>query len=298
MPRSSKALQLQRSYHDRLAGIARDTTRLVDRTYAGMRREDLTGSFRLVIPQAAQILAMGQASAQQLTGGFYRSCSAIETGEGRAVPPLEENAGFTFDGRPVDEVLSSTPARVFYGIKIGRTVEEALRFGRFSLARTIRTEVFDAARMELNHQMDNDPKALGWEWQSRGTCEACLALDDEQVRGAGEPLDAHEQCACVQSPRFDVPQRISRPTGIDRFNNMDRAAQFAALGVGKALLVKHRRVEMSDLYMREANRQWRPRYTRRPLEDLLRLAGMDRDDLVRLITEEGLDPAKVELVAA
>lgn len=298
MPRSGKSLELQRTYHDRLSAVARGTARLVDRTFSAMRAEDLTGSFRLVIPQVEQLLEMGQAQAQQLTGGFYRAYSAIETGHARSVGSLPENAGFTFDGRPLREVLGATPARVFYGIKIGRSVDEALRFGRFSLARTVRTEIFDAARMELNHQMANDSDSLGWEWQSRGTCEACIALDDEQIREPGESLDAHEQCSCIQMPRFDVKERVSRPTGIDRFFNMDRTAQFAALGVGKALLVRHRRVDMKDLYVREENREWRARYTRRSLEDLLGRAGMTKDDLDRLVEEEGLDPTKVNLVAA
>lgn len=263
-----------------------------------MRADDLTGSFRIVIPTAEQLLMQAQAQAAQLAAGFYRAYSDLETGEARSVPFLEGNVGQTFDGRPVRDALSSAPARVFYAIKTGKSVPEALRFGRFSIARTIRTEVFDAARMELGHQIENDSEAIGWEWQSRGTCEACFALDNEQIREPGEPLDAHEQCACIQAPRFDVRQTLPRPTGADRFFALSRADQFAALGVGKALLIRERRVALDDLYVRETNREWRARYTRRPLQDLLRIAGMTQEDLDRLIVAEGLDPADVNLVPA
>lgn len=298
MPRNSRSLTLQRSFHDRVAAVTRNTAKLVDSTYRAMRADDLTGSFRVVIPQATQLVALGQAEAARLAAGFYRAYSGLETGHARSVAFLEDNVGRTFDGRPVRDALNATPSRVFYAITSGKTVSEALRYGRFSIARTVRTEVFDAARMELGHQIENDSDALGWNWQSRGTCEACLALDDEEIRGPGEPLEAHEQCSCIQSPRFDEKERVSRPTGLDRFLEMSKTEQFGKLGVGKALLVRERRVSMNDLYVKEESREWRARFTRRSLEDLLKIAGMTQDELDKLIAAEGLDPTQVNLTPA
>lgn len=204
-------------------------------------------------------ITAGQSNARLLTDAFLANYIGTETGEkGDLEQPVEDNEGFTTDGRPLGEAMGAIPAKVFLALKQGQPTHKALAYGRFAAARFVWTEVMDAANQELTHQMDALDEVKGWRWKSRGTCGACLASDNGTVYPTSRPLNRHPSCQCVSEPVIDVKERVHRETGIDRFQQMSQAEQDASLGKGLAELVRNDSVAWADLISKENPHEWHP----------------------------------------
>lgn len=135
------------------------------------------------------------------------------------------------------------------------------------------TEVMDAASQELTHQMRESRSITGWRWKSRGTCGACLAMDDGSVLPDSRPLNRHPYCQCVPEPVLrGVKERVKRPTGHDRFNELSEAQQNASLGEKKASLLRTGAIAWTDLVSKETSAEWHPVLVETALKELEQLA--------------------------
>lgn len=273
MPNDRRSLALTARFHDELAAHTDRIARLVTRRFAALDTSDLSGSFRSFIADAGEIVGIGQQHAVNLTGGYLRALGRLEADGPVDAAPLADNAGFTADGRRVESALSATPAKVFVALGQGRPLPEALAFGRFSVARLSKTEVTDAARLELRHAMTQENPIVGWRWRSRGTCAACLAMDDGRTRRPGAPLGAHPFCECIQEPVFEGDQHVGRPTGPQRFDGFDREEQDSLLGPIADLI--RRGAQWADLFVVEHPHEWRAVITAAPLELIARRANIE-----------------------
>lgn len=251
--------------------------------------DQLADGLRGFVGQGAELVAVFQQQVADLTFDYVRDLSRLELGKVAVADQLEANAGQTFDGRPLTAALSATPAKVLLALKQGKPLAEALRFGRFAVARLTQTEIMDAARIELQHQLENGDRVKGWRWRSRGTCGACLALDNGSTRKPGDPLEGHPYCQCIQEVAYSVKERAQRETGHARFAQLDDQAKVAAVGKTAAALLGAGLVKLDDVVATQSSREWRGMVTLATAEDLTRKAGISDDELRKLLAENPED---------
>lgn len=266
MPANPQSLRTEEAYRQQLKRLWRRVVAVVESQYRALDQRDLAESFRAFIPSAAAVIELGQAQAITLADAFVATYVAQELDEGLDVTP-EREAGRTFDGRRLEEALSATPAKVFLALKMGRPLAEAMNFGRFSVARLAHTEVVDASREELKHQMDAADQIEGWRWSAQGSaCGACLAADNGRVRPTSATLIGHAGCDCVMEPVVSgVDETVFRPTGQERFQSLSTAEQNARLGESKAEAIRSG-TPFSELIKTERHEEWRASITEAPLE--------------------------------
>lgn len=273
MPANPRSLSLLEAYHDQLSRLRAQTTQLVVRRHAVINPEDLTAGYQAFVGDAARIIEAGQRQAATYSDALLKGFIRLEAGrEEEITEPVEDNAGFTTDGRRLTEVLSAIPAKVFLAIKLGRSTQDALAFGRFAASRTAVTEVMDAASQELAHQMKESPSVAGWRWKSRGTCGACLAMDSGEVRSVAQPLNRHPYCQCVAEPVVrGVRERVKRETGHERFEAFPETKQDDLLGK-KALLLRAGAIAWDDLVSKDTSAEWHPVLVETALKELEQIA--------------------------
>lgn len=245
---------------------------------------DLSGSFEAAVDSAALIVAAGQARAADIALGYFRSLSQLELGEPlEIVEPLRSNVGQTGDGRSIVEAMVASRARMLEAIGVGKAVEEAMKIAAIEVARIGRYEVPDAASRELANQGRTVEPVTGWRSVARGTCGACLARDDGAVKSLdGVMPPYHPSCNCVPELNFDVPDRVQRPSGRDRFESLDPPGQDGLLGADRARLLRAGLIAWGDLVQINRFEEWTPVVTERPLIDLLVIAGITKEDLATL----------------
>jgi hypothetical protein len=259
MPANPSSLDLLERYHDQLIALRDRTARVVDGLYQTVDPRDLGNTFQGFVRGAQTMTEVGQAQAKLLASAFIASYVTSETGTAaEIVEAAPNNEGFTTDGRSLGEAMGAIPAKVYLALKQGRSVQQALVYGRFAVNRFVQTEVMDAASQEMSHQFQELDLVQGWRWKSRGTCGGCLAMDNGKRFDAARPLNRHPNCRCIAEPVLNVPQSVQRDTGRERFFSLSEPEQDAALGKGIADLVRRGAVAWADLASTERPHEWHP----------------------------------------
>lgn len=277
MPAERASLALTDRFHRNIDGLALQTADQIGARFNPSPDEDLKVYFGEFIPLAATLVGGGQSAAATVAGGFFRGLSELELGKPRLAEELPDNAGATADGRSLEEALGATRARTLLGLSRGWQLDQARSYARASFIRFARTEIVDAAGIELMHQLQNVDRVRGWRWRSRGTCGGCLALDDGSIRSASTPLERHPNCRCLPEPVFKVKERVARVTGRQRFDGLPEKEQNALMGAEKAQLLRMGLIEWDHLVHREHHREWNDSLTERSLRQLLAIAGLAND---------------------
>lgn len=264
MPRTREALRLTDRYHDMLVRLADRAGVMSGRRFAQVDSEDLGESYRRAIRDCVGIITLSQGQAAALARTYWRNLARLETGEAEQDEPLEENAGFTSDGRRLGEGLAASRAKVLLALKMGRPLSQAVGFGAFGAQRFGFTEVMDAADLELLHQMEG--KAIGWRLRSRGTCAGCISLDNGSVRsGEGPPF--HPNCACMREPVLVSKERYFPETGRERYSKLPIEEKEALIGKEAAALLERGEIGWDDLVSTHPSKKWQPVTTAATLEE-------------------------------
>jgi hypothetical protein len=277
MPAERRSLVLTERFHRNIDDLALQTADQLARRFNPSPDDELKAYFEEFIGLAATTVAGAQSAAATIAGGFFRGLGSIELGEGVLAEEMPDNAGATADGRSLEEALGATRAKTLLGLSRGWQPDQARLFARASFGRLARTEVVDAAGLELTHQMQNVDEVQGWRWRSRGTCGGCLALDDGSIRDPSAGMDRHPNCRCLPEPVFDVEERVARPTGHERFAEMTEKQQNELLGAEKARLLRMGLIDWPHLVHREHHREWNDSLTERSLQDVLAIAGLETE---------------------
>lgn len=252
MPANPVSLRLTSRYHEQVDRLARGTGRAVAGRFGQVDRENLSESLQAFVVDAITIVAGAQGAAQGLSAGYFRALSRLELGR----PDESDGAdvvGHSTDGRELGPVLGTVPAKVYVALKQGKSIDQAFSFGRFAAAGKARTEVMDAARAELDAHMADAP-VKGWRWRSKGTCGACLALDDGSIRDGF--METHPGCQCLPSPAFEVKETVEPETGHERFMDLPEDEQNSLLGLEIAEGIRSGSIPWSALVAEEHNLRW------------------------------------------
>jgi hypothetical protein len=275
VPASREARAIAERFHAALEAQGWRTASLVVRRFdaaAAAADSELVDQLRAFVRDAAEIIEIGQSSTVALADAYVSGSARAELGERVALKPDPEAIGSTWDGRALESGLGASIAKVWHARALGRPLEKALAFGRFSAERFAFTETLDAGRQELTTKIRELPEIEGWRWRSRGTCSACMSADDGRIRGEGF-IRPHPYCRCVPEPVFRGRRQIGRPTGPQRFERLSPAEQNEAVGEEVAQLLRENRVDWGDVVKVVDPEDWRPMITRRPVEELRKLAG-------------------------
>lgn len=279
MTSNPKSPRLTKLYQDRAVALAERVQRAARRLVV-ISEADPTEAWRTVIESTSNLVTAAQTASSGLALGYFRALGTLETGSVVEVAdPRPNNAGFTDDGRTLAEALVAPRARFFRKIDEGHKVPDLLRESVESVGRIAQFEVMDAGQRELAHQVQQSDRASGWRTLSRGTCAACLAIDDGSVTSRRPPF--HPHCNCVIEVEFGKGEEPRRATGRQRFEALSVEQQDAALGFEKAELLRRRLVSWEDLIAVQTFKEWTPVITERPLESLLAIAGVSIDQLVQ-----------------
>lgn len=260
---------------------------MVERLFRTIDVTEPTTSFDQIIPAAASVIAGGQVQSAALADGYFLQLGGLELGETiESADLLEDNAGRTADGRTIEELLTASRAAMLTALKDGKGVPTALRKGLFGFRRAARHEVLDAGARELLHQVASSDKTKGWRSRSKGTCSACLSVDDgglnQTTPGGGPTPPFHPECNCVPEPAFKVTEVVRRPTGQERFEDLSMTQQDEALGPVRASLLRNSIIDWVDVSIVQTFTEWTPVLTDAPLSRLLAIAGMTAEEVLAL----------------
>lgn len=271
MARTVDALRITELYHDRAIELADRAVEVVG-SASLIDPMNPVESWRAIIEVVSQVVATAQAQSSALAVGYLAVLASLEVPDEDValVEDRLDNVGFTADGRTIADALVATRARFFLMRQELTFAEAAKRTGQ-SLGRLARFEIQDAGQRELLHQADELPIIKGWRSKSRGTCGACLAVDDGIIKGFGRATSPpyHPGCNCIVEVSFDVPEQVRRPTGPERFDELDVLDQVAALGPEKADLIRKGAIDWSALATTERFEDWTPILVETPLKDLV-----------------------------
>ncbi|HET8587135.1 MAG TPA: hypothetical protein VFM74_04595 [Candidatus Limnocylindria bacterium] len=261
-------------YGTALGDLWRRIVAVVNAQYGQIDPASLADSFRAFVPQAAEIIALGQQQAQALAAAFMAQYVETETGRAfRAAPVSNDITGTTRDGVNIRTALSGSVAAVWLSMASGLDVTQSLARGRRIVARTAGMTVSDAAEREQTHQAEQAPQVSlsgtlrsvpvdsakppsgkllkGWTWVVVGhTCAACLAQQDGSIQPWDRKGRRHPGCDCVRSPVvIGAPDTVTRPTGAELFDAMtpeQQAAVFASAGEEKAKAIRSGQATLAD----------------------------------------------------
>jgi GNAT superfamily N-acetyltransferase len=192
-------LELGEAFAGELDRLSDAIVRATEAEYGRLEPDDegrLQPSFVVAIARIAELLEVGGRSAGELANGYVRAL-ADEAGATVTTGPASAVMVDPF-GRTVGEIIGSVPGKVYLALEQGMALEEALPIGGHAMSSIAETWVRDAARIAIGAVVKgNEP--VRWRWWSRGTCGACMALDDGRARGAGFQI-VHPNCQCVPEP--------------------------------------------------------------------------------------------------
>jgi hypothetical protein len=240
---------------------------------------DPANSWRMIVETGAAVVISAQTAAASLALGYFRTLGSLELGQAPSIAAQRpKNIGFTEDGRAIVDVLGAPRARFFRKLDEGKRFTDLLPEAIEAIGRAAQFEVMDAGQRELAHQVTASDQAVGWRARSRGTCGACLALDDGAHTTRRPPF--HPHCNCTIEVDFGTDGDLGRATGRQRFDALTIDQQDAALGFEKAELLRRNLIDWPDLVAVQTFKEWTPVISEAPLEQLLTIAGITSEQLV------------------
>lgn len=165
---------------------------------------DLDRSLRAYAERIEPILVSGQGQVQALARAFIRTYGLVSTGV--LVDPVdveddEPIVGTTRAGRPLLEGMAAWGPMVLATIDAGRTVDEALEYGRYLAERFVDGELTGVADRETERQGERLGEIVGWEGiVAPGACEGCQA--NEGPHELTWTAYRHGACNCEVVPIF------------------------------------------------------------------------------------------------
>ncbi len=243
MPAQRRSLALTESYRARL---------LATRAALQARAERLWPTIEALddsrwVERMAAATTQGQIEAIRLSAAYLGAFATSELGRRQQPPRIGlEQAGLSFDGRPLVESLRSPIIGVYGYLKEGLSASESLSRGLHRATRMVGVDFDHAHRTALLAAIADDDRFDGWQRSLAGTCGACASVASGLSHALYFPV--HPGCCCVSSPVVrGLPNTFPIPTGVEVFNAKSDAEQDEMLGPEAAALVRAGEITLDDL---------------------------------------------------
>lgn len=219
------------------------------------------------VQYSARVLEHYQGLGARLASNYIAAVESAELRQAIAAAPvnLADYAGTTRGGIPLQAAIATTVDRTTRAAQAaGYEQRDVTRMALQAAQRNVAYELLATPDEALTDLMGADGRIRGWRRIARpGACGACLAAANGQIRPAGEEIERHPHCQCIQELIVaGVQDRFRPPTGQELFDGLTPAAQDALFygrgGAAKADLIRSGDVPLSALITRAPRGPDRP----------------------------------------
>jgi hypothetical protein len=184
---TARSAAADRAYVARLKAQRLELSRRLDATWARIHADAIQDSYgSSVAPIAARLITAGQASALGTTRGYIRALG-VQLAEPFAKP------GATLAGTTSD-AIASIGSVVLGAIGEGRSVQDALDWGRELLVRTGDAEFTRTVDDETSGQAGATGRFVGWRGITYGAVDDCVQNEGDHT--FDQDMVRHANCRC------------------------------------------------------------------------------------------------------
>jgi len=210
-----------------------------DRTWAGIDRSDITGSWRELNPHLMLAVSGAQLAAAQGSDS-YVDAALSEQGidadpEARVVP--RRLAGIASDGRTLDTLLDQPRITTLTAIQGGVSPDLALATGWVDLERILRTQVADAGRVSDGIAVTARPRVGYVRMLSGKSCGRCAILAGKWF-AHNQGFLRHPRCDCIHCPSVENVAGDLATDPKRYFNSLTDAEQNDRFGKANAQAIR------------------------------------------------------------
>jgi hypothetical protein len=279
LPPNHQALQVTDRYQHALRALQAQTVRAIATTWVHINPQDLQASYGAWADQAALTIIAAQRRAATLAAGYLAAYQRA-AGQSAAPPAIDaaSYAGVTQAGKHVRDMLDGTLYGALERIAentdqpVAAATRAALAWALTRNTRMAADEATAAGRSALHDTLAERPDTYqGWRRVSgAGTCVRCLADTHGTVQSHDARLVAHFRCTCVPEPVLHgMPDRVHRPTGLERFRALTAEQQDKVAGPAAAKALRTGEIALSDLVATQPMAAQPDQLAQRPLKALV-----------------------------
>lgn len=174
---TARADRLAAVYRRTLERLRAEVARLALDEFVDVDPADLDRSLGAYAERIEPILASGQAQVQALARGFIRTYGLVSAGVLVELADVEDErpiVGTTREGRSLLEGMAAWGPLVLSQIGAGKSIDEALEYGRYIAERFVDGELLGVADRETERQGELLGEITGWEGiVAPGACDGC-----------------------------------------------------------------------------------------------------------------------------
>jgi hypothetical protein len=272
MPANPRSLRITDLYGRRLKAVEARVKNTA-RAAWGFQQGDFDAAYEQWLPLASIAVTEGQRENLRLTAGYLSAYLTSETGRFTRPPAIDPApwVGSSQNGRPFRDAYRDTVVDAKVAISEGKTVEEASNIALKTALTMVSLDTYEAARGPFHEVLPSISAVIGFRRVSNGeTCAACLGLEDGTVLPSEDTFEIHPGCDCVGEPVIgDLPERVSRPTGTEKFRELPPEIQNESIGIKAAEAVRNGDVTLSELVQTYRTETGPDFITQRPLSDAI-----------------------------
>lgn len=240
MPPNAQAVEVTARFRRQLLSlrdaVARSIAqRLGDIDFDGGRRS-IDGALAEWERNASLLVGLAQQQSARLAdiyvSGFMSTADLVPEVD----VDVAAHVGRDLAGESLTSALHSAPVALLWRLGRGDGRSAALASGMDRAIRVSRGAVMTSARSVIAERVEREPRISGWRRVTASKpCGACLARSGVLMTSA-VVFETHDRCGCHAEPVLrDVPERVQRPTGQQRWDAMSPAERAELLhGAGGA----------------------------------------------------------------
>lgn len=278
----------------RLSRRVADALTVLWRTVAADLSQSVWDGWLGVQDQAVQVVAVGQYAAASSGLAYVADTVTAQGADPTPLGNIDPRAltGVAADGRPLDSLLSGGVYRTRQLLAQGAPFPEAMTSGLARMVLAASNEVVQAGTSATTARIGVTPAVRGYtRVLSLPSCSRCILLAGKHfAHNAG--FQRHPRCDCIHLPDAGALPDVRRspeatfaamsPAEQDEvFTKAGAEALRAGADMGRVVNARQ------SMYVPAGHRNSRGTPTRRTVEDLLEMAGPDRNRFAALLDSAG-----------
>lgn len=289
-----EAARLARAHYRQQQALARNVVRALALLWDALDTVDLLVAWGAVAQRAAELVAVGQYAAANNAISYVRAAVEAQNADAEPIAPVDPRAlsGVAADGGPLSGLLIGGVFRVRALLAAGVPLAEAMASGKARLILAASNEVVQAGISASTAVIGVTPSVTGYtRVLTPPSCSRCIILAGRHYPHSAGFL-RHPGCDCQHVPDAGGLSGavVSPEATFDAMSTAEQDATFTKAGAeairNGADIGRVVNARMST-HVPTGRRTARGTPTRRTVEDLLAIAGSDRDRFAALLDSAG-----------
>lgn len=287
-------LAVARAHYVRQQTLARNVADAIQQLWERVDVADIVGSWNAVSERAVQVVAVGQFAAASAAIAYIGESVQAQDADPAPLGAIDPRAltGTAADGGDLATLIAGGAYRSRELLVAGAPAGEAMASGLARVLRASVNEVVQAGTSAATARIGVTPTVTGYtRVLTPPSCDRCILLAGKHfAHNAG--FARHPRCDCTHQP-YTVGNRPEVVSPEDAFAALSEAEQDAVFtrasaeairaGADMGRVVNARQ----STYIPTGRRTPRGTPTRRTVEDLLAMAGTDRNRFLALLDSAG-----------